>query len=107
MECELLRHFYLKLKEEDRPGVPSDFNNPSEKDCINLLTGRFNDKKSEIKSLQCESKWIFDDLEELTALAQHYGIPTRMLDWTYDFDTALYFASINVAKKVVGKSNAE
>jgi len=28
----------------------------------------------------------------LAAIAQHYGVPTRMLDWTFDVNVALYFA---------------
>lgn len=43
----------------------------------------------------CEAvgnKWIPNDFLEFTALAQHYGIPTRMLDWTYDINVAAYFA---------------
>jgi hypothetical protein len=30
--------------------------------------------------------------EDLTAIAQHYGIPTRMLDWSKDYLVSLYFA---------------
>ena len=30
--------------------------------------------------------------EDLTAIAQHYGIPTRMLDWSKDYLVSLFFA---------------
>lgn len=36
--------------------------------------------------------WMPADLHEAAALAQHYGIPTRLLDWSYDINIALYFA---------------
>lgn len=36
--------------------------------------------------------WLPYDLQELAALAQHYGMETRLLDWTTNLETAIYFA---------------
>lgn len=36
--------------------------------------------------------WLPEDLQELAALAQHYGMETRLLDWTTNIETAIYFA---------------
>ncbi len=43
------------------------------------------------KSFSFESEHFID----LIARAQHYGLPTRLLDWTYDRYIALYFAANN------------
>lgn len=43
--------------------------------------------------------WIDEEFEELVAFAQHYGLPTRMLDWTFDINVAMYFASMGVISK--------
>jgi len=37
--------------------------------------------------------WIPPQISHFVCLAQHYGIPTRMLDWTFDIKVAAYFAS--------------
>jgi len=43
--------------------------------------------------------WISDEFEETVALAQHYGLPTRLIDWTKDIFVAFYFASTGVMEK--------
>lgn len=40
--------------------------------------------------------WPHPDYFELISLAQHYGVPTRALDWSYDYKVSLYFAVKNI-----------
>lgn len=42
-----------------------------------------------------ENWYITDKNMEFIELAQHYDVPTRLLDWTQDSDIALYFACEN------------
>lgn len=42
-----------------------------------------------------ENRWIPNDFFELAGLAQHYGLPTRLLDWSFNFFVAMYFALKN------------
>lgn len=42
-----------------------------------------------------------DGVMEVMSLAQHYGLPTRALDWSYDYRVALYFA----VKDVLNSNN--
>lgn len=45
------------------------------------------------------SHWPIDSLLCATSIAQHYGIPTCMLDWTESGRVALYFASASAASE--------
>lgn len=36
--------------------------------------------------------WPEEKFIEVMSLAQHYGLPTQVLDWSYDFRSSLYFA---------------
>jgi len=38
--------------------------------------------------------WLPNDCLDLAALAQHYGLPTRLIDWSSNIYTSLYFASL-------------
>lgn len=39
------------------------------------------------------SKWLNSDSIEIAALAQHHGLPTRLIDWSYNQFVASFFAS--------------
>ncbi len=37
----------------------------------------------------------------ISAIAQHYNLPTRLLDWTYDMDAAIFFATRNITHRQI------
>lgn len=42
--------------------------------------------------------WLLREMAYIAALAQHYGVLTRLIDWTFDIHVALYFATVGACK---------
>ncbi|EIY4767115.1 FRG domain-containing protein [Vibrio cholerae] len=85
MEWELLSDFVIEANS-------NGFHLPDENTIYKILDKRFSDKEV-TKILRHETVWPDSQYLSLLSLAQHYGLPTRLLDWSYSSYVAAYFAA--------------
>lgn len=87
-EYSLLREFY---KSANHNGLKVPKVDIIDKNYVDVFP-------TEMLHFQGYFKWISNDIAELAALAQHYGVATRLIDWSFEIYVALYFASIGAIK---------
>lgn len=85
MEWELLVEF---VKEANANG----FHLPDEKVIYRMLDLKQHDEEFN-RICRHETQWPSSEYLSILALAQHYELPTRLLDWSYSSYVATYFAA--------------
>ncbi len=85
-EQHLLRLFFHL---SDRSSLPI----PEDSQALRKLVDRLGDPAYGDSIIDGESPWPPDELLSVLGTAQHFGLPTRLLDWSWNSNVAAYFAA--------------
>lgn len=99
-EAKIIHDFFLMA---DTYGLPLPEDSQGMRDILNQFAFGKLDERNPVRV----TAWPPKELYSLIALAQHYGLPTRFLDWSYDPFVAAYFAAVGAAKLTSNDAKSE